>query len=558
MPEKRNNEENINNIVFIDSKEELTSKFQIPIPFEIEDGELFEIKKGESLFVCRQVPFLIKKYDNVENHTVSYELYWFDGNIEKRKVIPSQTIAIKKELLTLTEFGLGFNENNYKQVIKYFDSFLSKNKIEQEIMVNRLGHIKKGFIHPNLENNIKIVPNDYGEKQILDAFQEKGTVDSWKSDVLDLVKKFPKSLFYIVASFAAPLLEELQIDSFIVDFSGHTSQGKTTLLRLASTIWGTQALINEWNATKVSIERKAAFLNSFPLLMDDTKKANAKQLESIVYQFSGGRSKGRGSVKGFQEDLTWKTIMLSTGESSILDYTKGGGVAGRVVPLEDEPFGKSNHEFMEQLYKGINSNYGVVGRVFIEKWLNLSPENKENLIQKFHEIRSHYSNLAGKNEVLIRTAAYFALIHFVSILLNKTMDFQIDPEQFENLFKQINKENRSTDKPKQIMEDILDNLDSFRSSIHYGFFEPSQINGLFTTKDNQLYLTVSFVNEFLGPEARATKREWLKRGYIVPQKNGKEYDGKSMRGKKYKVIQVNPDLIKELGFDFSVDEEDNN
>ncbi|WP_410501090.1 DUF927 domain-containing protein [Escherichia coli] len=90
---------------------------------------------------------------------------------------------------------------------------------------------------------------------------------------------------------------------------GSTSTGKTTALKVAASVWGTNQLVNEFNATKVSVERKAAFLNSFPLLLDDSRKADERLLQSFVYTFSGGRSKGRGSVGGSQREYTWRNIM---------------------------------------------------------------------------------------------------------------------------------------------------------------------------------------------------------------------------------------------------------
>lgn len=547
----RENIEKSQGVIPLSDTDQVTQKIKIPKPFLEMNSELWASVKGEKMLVCRQIPFLVKKYNDFENDNVFYELYWEENNTEKRKIISSAAIGIKKELLILTEKGLAVNENNYKRIIDFFDKYLSENQLQQEMMVSRLGHIKTKFIHPALENEIKIVPNDSGEKQILEAFQEKGTVESWKTEVLNLIKPHPKALLYTIASFAAPLLQDFQIDSFIIDFSGHTSQGKTTLLRLASTVWGTQSLINEWNATKVSIERKSAFLNSFPLLMDDTKKARKNEIESIVYQFSGGRSKGRGSIKGFQEDLTWKTIMLSTGESSILEYAKSGGVAGRVVSIVDQPFANASFEYMEQLYKGINNNYGIIGREFINKWLQITTEDKENLVKEFHEIRSEYVKLAGSNEVLVRVAAYYALIHFVAIMLNEMLDFDIDTKLFKELFKVTSKENSAVDKPKQLMEEILESLDAFRSSIHYGDFEPNHINAL-CDKNNNFYLTTAYVNSFLGAESKATRLEWLKRGYIIyNSKDGKDSQTKKLGGRTYKAIEVNPNLIGELGFDFS-------
>lgn len=110
-----------------------------------------------------------------------------------------------------------------------------------------------------------------------------------------------------------------------MDLSSGTSKGKTSVLKVAASVWGTSELVNEFNATKVSIERKASFLNSFPLLMDDSRKADERLLQSIVYNFSGGKSKGRGSLSGSQRENTWKNIMLTTGEVSLNEYASKAG-----------------------------------------------------------------------------------------------------------------------------------------------------------------------------------------------------------------------------------------
>src|SRR5690606_15385866 len=111
--------------------------------------------------------------------------------------------------------------------------------------------------------------------------------------VFEQIKDHPKAVLMVLASFTSVILKDLKLQPFIIDLSGVTSQGKTTALRVAASVWGNEYMVSEWNLTKVAAERKAAFLNSFPLLLDDTRKANEKDLQAFVYNFSGGRSKGR-------------------------------------------------------------------------------------------------------------------------------------------------------------------------------------------------------------------------------------------------------------------------
>lgn len=77
-------------------------------------------------------------------------------------------------MIPLAEQGFPCNDNNYRQLIDYFDKMLASNQIDRGFMVERLGHIKNGFAHPLLPRNFEILPNDQGEKQLLEAFQESG------------------------------------------------------------------------------------------------------------------------------------------------------------------------------------------------------------------------------------------------------------------------------------------------------------------------------------------------------------------------------------------------
>ena len=151
-----------------------------------------------------------------------------------------------------------------------------------------------------------------------------------EKEVFERIKQRTEGSIFVLSSFASVIIKDLRLQPFIVDLSGTTSQGKTTTLKVVASVWGNESLMSEWNATKVSIERKSAYLNSFPLLMDDTRKAEERILKDVIYSFSGGRSKGRGSLKGSQREFTWHNILLSTGEVSLNEYAKnqGGAVQG--------------------------------------------------------------------------------------------------------------------------------------------------------------------------------------------------------------------------------------
>jgi uncharacterized protein (DUF927 family) len=532
----------------------------IPLPYLISSNGLFKkvIKKVEgfeveqTVMVARMAPKILKELSNVERNSVHYEIAWNDRGREKREVVPASTISTKRELMTLADNGFPCNDLNYKDLINYFDKFLSTNALEQSQMVERLGHIKKAFIHPLDLKGVEIVPTDIGEKQLLEAFQTSGTVEGWFQQVFLRVKTHPRALFVVLASFASVLLHDLKIDPFIVDLASSTSQGKTSVLKVAASVWGTSHLVNEFNATKVSMERKAAFLNSFPLIMDDSRKADERLLQSFVYNFSGGKGKGRGSLRGSREEFTWKNIMLTTGEVPLGEYAeKAGGVAARIISLTDSPFEGVGIEFFTNLYGALEENYGAVGLEFLKKY----SERRKEFIPNYHKLREYYMGKSKGNEVLNRLSLYYAAVHFAGYLLKEFFIVDVDLKQLDKLFEDIAKENKTIDKPKQLLEDILQDLDSNRDSIYYDHqgYPPKIIKALY--KAGNLYFHPSYLKFFLDKEMGMIRKEWLKRGITIQGLNkGKvvDYTQVYIDGRNLNGILIDKAIIEDLGFDFSV------
>ena len=523
----------------------------VDVFYEI-DNELIMKTKKEDVTICRQIPTILKQYKDIDTGKIFYELSWKENNEETKIVVPAISLAKKGDFLNLSENGFAVNENNYRHLIKYFDRFLAEVKPKKFKMSNRIGFINGKFIHPNLSNDIMIIPDSHGGQQLFDSFQEKGTVDSWKQEVFELIKPFPAGVLTILCSFSSVLMSILDLEPFIYDLSGPTSRGKTTMLKVSGSLWGNFKLIGNWNDTRVNIERRSEFLNCYPLILDDTKKlaeVNPKQLVDILYFYSSGQTKGRGTISGFEGTRTWRNILLSTGESSILEYTGTGGSAARVITNSDHPLMENpSVEFLTQLYKAIDKNYGVIGKEFVKHLNSLNEDEKAKLHVKFDEIRSKFGKLAKGNDVLTRLTTGYSVIYLTGILVNKFFDLDINLNIIVDLFNKNLKENTALDKPKQLLNELLEELDTNRGMIYYNY-QPSVF---FAVESNgRFLLTPKFVNERLGTESNSTKKEWNRKGYIIPGKDGKVSQPITKDGNSYRLIEINPDIIKELGYDFT-------
>ncbi|MFJ7954027.1 DUF927 domain-containing protein [Lysinibacillus sp. NPDC096418] len=508
------------------------------------------IEQKEHL-ICSQSPVIVRSFENVETDDLYYELNWKDEHRLRKAIVLASQIGSRKELTLLSNRSLAVTENNAKNLIDYFYSYLmhNKSKLTREHLVSRIGHIRGYFVHPLQSNEVMIKPNDLGEKQLLEAFQTSGTAQEWIEHVLSPIQSHPRALLMVLASFASVLLNDLKLQPFVIDFAGETSNGKTTILRACASVWGTDTLMSEWNITKVAAERKTTFLNSFPLILDDSRKANEKTLGDFIYNFSGGRSKGRGSTTGSQQEFTWNNILISTGEASLTTYAEQkGGVAARIISIEGIPFENVKPSFFTSLHNGIDSYYGEIGKQFVAKW----QQHKKDLLPQFSEYVEVCQKKTENNPVIVRVTRNFAVLIYVGKLLNMFFKLDIDLMKLYKLFDELVSENKALDKPKQLLETMLQDLDSDRGSIFYRYGLSRPMKAVY--KDGVLWITPSYLKDFLGLEEKTIRSAWLKRGYTTKFENrGKEVDYrlKKVEGNNFRLVCISPNILKELDFNFA-------
>ena len=545
------------------------NQINIPNGFLAKDGKLYSLlpKTGknesgekdfyyEEKFIMHQIPVIKEILTDCETGNSKYKVAWKFKGATKERIVKASAITTKKELLALSDQLLNVNENNYKDVMKYLNEFVYCNEIPDKVMTSRIGHTDAGFIHPLIQTDVVIDFDSDGEEELFNNFQEKGTVESWKEEVLKYILPHPKAMVYLTGAFASVLLRDLKVQPFVMDMSGSTSLGKSTVMFATASVYGTSSLVSE-EGKPVGIERKVTYLNSFPFFFNDTKHFKRKEdIEPLIYHHAGGKAKLRGSLEGFRRVREHANILFTNGEACILEYTEGGGCAGRVVTLQGAPFDSDDitkvKPILDAIYKGIDKNHGVVGRVFVEKWLALDEEKKERLTTGYFEsLYNYYSDLATGNEVLVRLARFYSALHFTADLLNDFFDFGIDLEIFTNVFQYEKEENKAVDKGLQHLVHCLEELERRPTNINYDEHLPQVVDAHCNVDEEKLLLTSSFVKQLFGKEHTAVRRLWLKQGYIIPT-SAKDSTNK-IRVRKGAVqrrgILLNTDIIKSLGFD---------
>lgn len=552
----------LKDIEALEKSDEISQEI-IPKGYEVEHHQygvaLYQIipskKEGEpdkKVFITSTIPMITERFEDIESNEVSFNMKFYDNKYPVNLSVSAEEISDHRQLLKLVNRKLDVTSSTSIKLIDYINKVKRYNPPINVKVATRLGHVKQYFIYPYQEemknNNVKLFNNDKGFQKLLNSFSSKGTLQDYSEKVFQKVKDLPMVMVMLYASLGSVLLREFGLPPFIVEISGSTSTGKTFTLNLVSSVWGTSELVTSWGSTKNSIEAMASFLNSFPVFKDDTRNTSPYMVTDTVYNFSSGESKGRSNKNlTINEKKEWRNILLSTGEASIANMAdEKAGVSARVITLQDQPY-PDGFDFIA-LDKSFRENYGTLGMAFIKQY-----ELKKESYKKAFESSLQYFNEKGTNEIMKRLGRAFALLQISGEILNDIDGFEHDHFKIiDQSYKSMVENNKTIDKPKQLLEEILQYLDANRNNIAgegYGQVKHGDLKAIY--KRDFLCILGETVKDKLGHEMQTITGQWDKKGYLIKGEKDRLQKQVKHETVKYRGLAIRKEVLEELGFDFS-------
>jgi uncharacterized protein (DUF927 family) len=268
--------------------------------------------------------------------------------------------------------------------------------------VERTGWHDGSFVMPN-----KTVGNNQQEKIIFQSaantqstFKQKGSLAAWQEHISKPCAGNSRLVFAISAAFASPLLDVTGMESGGVHFRGDSSTGKTTALRVASSVWGGLDYLQRWRATDNGLESLASQHSDCLLVLDELSQVDPKSAGEVAYMLANGSGKVRSIRTGAMRDTaTWRLLFLSSGEAGLTEHMALAGrkpKAGQEIRLLDIPadagkgFGifDTLHDhiggaaFSKVLNDAVAKDYGVASIAFLSK-----------LVESLDKINTHVKKL---------------------------------------------------------------------------------------------------------------------------------------------------------------------
>ena len=376
----------------IDLEVEITSKVLEDAPIRLREPDNWTITEDgisetpdnkPSQLICKTPIILTKRIKKMGSGEEKIEAAFKRDKKWQKVIYPRSTIFNNKAIMTLADLGCTITSENAKSVVRFLGALENENldKLPLSISTDHLGWHPGDRFLPGIEEDIvlDLEPTQMG---MVSAVCQKGELKDWIAFMAPHRENL-KFRFIMAAAFVPPLLKILKERNFILYNWGPSGGGKSAALYSAISAWGEpERLKISFDATKSSLERRAALFTDLPLEIDERQQADNKQdfLDKLVYMLGNGVGRARATKAGLQEIKQWRTVAMGTGEEPLTSEATRGGVKNRLIEIYGPPF--EDKTKAKSVYKFVSENYGTAGIAFIRRLIAMKKKDLAGAFEK--------------------------------------------------------------------------------------------------------------------------------------------------------------------------------
>ena len=371
------------------------NKYPLPAGYCLTDKHLlYTGGDGDPVTVSSRIEVFAKtRDDNSQNWGKLLSFKDPDGN-QKQIAIPNTMFAADcRELRErLLSEGLEITPAGKSKLSTYL---MSCNPTARALCINKTGWYNGVYVLPDAiigQNNESI---SFQVESFNNVYTCKGSAVEWRENIGKYCQDNSRLIFAVSTAFAAALLELTGLESGGLHFVGGSSCGKSTILRVAASVWGGKDYLRTWRTTDNGLEGIANMHNDSLLVLDELGQVDAAKAGEIAYMLGNGSGKTRANRNGTAKNTySWRLLFLSSGEKDLNDCAEESkkkvkaGQEIRLLNIPAKPSGNSfgafeylHHfadggKFAEYLNKTTKEYYGTPAREFIK---SLTKETSQDL-----------------------------------------------------------------------------------------------------------------------------------------------------------------------------------
>jgi len=379
------------------------------------------------------------------------------------KIVKPRDILGKNIIAMLLNFGFSCVDSSQNR------------EILQCILLDSEAKITKTFVH----NTLCFAVNADGEEIFLHHHQIStkkqknrstytgensvvpfGSLLDWKNGL----KKHVYAKGYMELALAigavAPIAHLLMQKNVITEmpmiaFIGLSSSGKTTALKLSSSIWFSPKMIGDFNCTQNAFVCQLSQSRGIPIYIDEASAVPDWDFTSLLYNLPKGKSKLRCKNDGtLQPRKYFSGCIVFTGESSLFNQaSKNSGLQARLLELTLPWTEDAEHALNVSTFFG--SHYGTAAEPLI-RWILSHKDEIVHYFQDCHKTFGGFFSTSSNNSVFRRLLNIPAMILTAAYVLNSSLNLSLDEAVLTSQLYTIMSEKHENmeNEPEKIYEEI--------------------------------------------------------------------------------------------------------
>lgn len=335
-----------------------------------------------------------------EKGVMSYEFVFWPRRDETpaRVMVPIDVYGADSKIIALlTKYGFPLAGSNKPAAVRYFCRALDliNEMVDNMPISDAFGWDQReemfnfGTSYIALEGG-KAKVYDSLPSPRLQAYNVKlaanGSLDEWKRAIATYEGPGrERHRFAMVAGFASAYIPFTinRMSHLLHIYSDASGSGKTSLQQAIQSIWG-EPIIDRGRATYKAMIDKFSVYGNIPGVVDEITKLDGSTLRDLAFDIAAGEPRARLNMSGerLQHGHIWRLIGVSSANTDIeYEISRTGNAEGEfaritsleipagVLPAENEP-----------VFHLIFSNYGLAGRAFIARSLEIGANNLRDAI----------------------------------------------------------------------------------------------------------------------------------------------------------------------------------
>ena len=288
----------------------------------------------------------------VDGDVLRVRLRWLrrggDALAEGQRWVEFGEITDSHRLMRLARFGIQATSKNSRDLSELLTRMQAIQLLPEYQLVRRQGWLDENCSAFMLGDqlidggrgdvNAEIVRE--GDAAIVDGLRPNLDADArrrWAVVAREVRAAAPWARFMLSACFAPPLLLPVGVRTHCIHVVGPSGVGKTAGLKLGVAGWGrVDSLFATWDATEIGAASRAVALHDCPYALDEWTLRDARHDDSrqLAYTLAGGVERVRADQTGAtRQPRTWRLVVLSTGEVSLISDADTGGQMPRVLEV---------------------------------------------------------------------------------------------------------------------------------------------------------------------------------------------------------------------------------